>query len=36
MIELLAENGLVEWNELEERVQVKRNKLKKWSSLIKE
>lgn len=36
MIKLLAENGLVEWNELEERVQVKRNKLKKWSSLIKE
>tara|TARA_A200000159_G_scaffold157083_1_gene172740 strand:- start:2185 stop:2475 length:291 start_codon:yes stop_codon:yes gene_type:complete len=36
MLELLVENGLVEWEELEDRVQVKRNKLEKWSSLIKE
>jgi hypothetical protein len=32
----LAENGMFDWNELEDRVQVKRNKLKKWSNLINE
>ena len=36
MLELLAENGMFDWNELEDRVQVKRNKLKKWSNLINE
>ena len=36
MLELLVENGLVEWDELKDRVQVKRNKLEKWSTLIKE
>ncbi len=36
MIELLAEHGMVDWNELEDRVQVKRNKLEKWSNLINE
>jgi len=36
MIELLAEHGMFDWNELEDRVQVKRNKLKKWSNLINE
>lgn len=36
MIELLAEHGMFDWNELEDRVQVKRNKLEKWSNLINE
>ena len=36
MLELLAENGMFDWNELEDRVKVKRNKLKKWSNLINE
>lgn len=36
MLQLLAENGMFDWSELEDRVQVKRNKLKKWSNLINE
>jgi len=35
MLELLADNGMFDWSELEDRVLVKRNKLKKWSNLIK-
>ena len=34
MIELLHEYDLVSWSELEERVAVKREKLKKWSDLV--
>ena len=34
MIELMHEFDIVSWEELEERVKVKREKLKKWSSLI--
>lgn len=36
MLELLAEHGMFDWSELEDRVQVKRNKLRKWSNLINE
>lgn len=36
MLKLLAENGMFDWSELEDRVQVKRNKLRKWSNLINE
>ena len=34
MIELLHEYDLVSYTDIEERVKVKRNKLKKWSDLI--
>ena len=34
MIELMHEFDIVSWEELEERVKVKRKKLKKWSRLI--
>ena len=34
MIELMHEFDIVSWKELEERVKVKREKLKKWSRLI--
>ena len=34
MIELLHEYDLVSYTDLEERVKVKRTKLKKWSSLL--
>ena len=34
MIELMHEFDIVSWEELEERVKVKREKLKKWSRLI--
>ena len=34
MIELMHEFDIVSWEELEERVKVKRDKLKKWSRLI--
>ena len=33
MIELLHEYDLISWSDIEERVKVKKNKLKKWSSL---
>ena len=33
MIELLHEYDLISWNDIEERVKVKKEKLKKWSSL---
>ena len=34
MIELMHEFDIVSWKEIEERVKVKREKLKKWSRLI--
>ncbi len=34
MIQLMHEFDIVSWEELDERVKVKRNKLKKWSRLI--
>ena len=34
MIELMHEFDIVSWEELEERVKVKRKKLKNWSRLI--
>ena len=34
MIELLHEYDLISWNDIEKRVNVKRDKLKKWSNLI--
>jgi NTP pyrophosphatase (non-canonical NTP hydrolase) len=34
MIDLLHEWDVVSWNEIEERREVKRNKLSKWSDLI--
>ena len=34
MIELMHEFDIVSWEELEERVKVKRKKLKKWSRLL--
>ena len=33
MIELLVEWDVISWNEIEERVKIKRNKLSKWSEL---
>lgn len=36
MLELMVENELVTWDQLLERADVKRNKLKKWSKLIDE
>lgn len=36
MIELMIENELITWDQLLERADVKRNKLKKWSKLIDE
>jgi NTP pyrophosphatase (non-canonical NTP hydrolase) len=35
MIELLVEHGVLTDDELDDRVDVKRNKLKTWSNLIK-
>ena len=34
MIELLHEYDLVSWNDIGERVKIKKEKLKKWSELI--
>ena len=34
MLKLLSEHGVVHWQDIEDRVLVKREKLKKWSSLI--
>lgn len=34
MLELLSEHNLVDWQELYNRADVKRNKLKQWSTLI--
>ena len=36
MLKLLSENDLVTWDELEERANYKKNKLKKWSSIVNE
>jgi len=36
MIELMHEFDIISWNDVEERVKVKRAKLKKWSNLIGE
>ena len=33
MIELLHEYDLISWSDIEERVKVKKKKLKKWSNL---
>tara|TARA_X000001036_G_C20575720_1_gene764548 strand:+ start:619 stop:867 length:249 start_codon:yes stop_codon:yes gene_type:complete len=33
MIELLHEYDLISWNDIEKRVKVKKEKLKKWSKL---
>ena len=35
MLELLSEHGVVHWQDIEDRVLVKREKLKQWSTLIK-
>jgi NTP pyrophosphatase (non-canonical NTP hydrolase) len=34
MINLLVEHDVVSWTDLEERVDYKKNKLKKWSDLV--
>ena len=34
MIQLLHEYDLVSWNDIEERVKIKKEKLKKWSDLL--
>ena len=36
MIELMHEFDIISWGDVEERVKVKRAKLKKWSSLVDE
>lgn len=36
MISMLVENGLLTWEELEERANHKKNKLKEWSNLYDE
>ena len=36
MIDLIKQEGFVNDEEITERMQVKRNKLKKWSSLFNE
>ena len=34
MIELMVGHGITDWRELHDRADVKKNKLKKWSTLI--
>ena len=34
MIELLVEHGIITWDEIHKRSEVKRSKLKRWSTLI--
>jgi len=36
MIELLHEYDLISWSEIGERVEVKKERLKEWSDLIRE
>jgi len=36
MLELLVENGFVTWQEIANRSEIKREKLKRWSNLIDE
>ena len=35
MIDLLCEHNVLQWEDIKERALVKREKLKKWSTLIK-
>ena len=35
MIELMHEYDIISWDEIDKRVKVKKERLKKWSSLIK-
>lgn len=35
MLELMSEHGLFDWQQIYDRADVKREKLKKWSTLIK-
>ena len=34
MMELLHEYDLISWGDIEERVKIKKEKLKKWSNLV--
>lgn len=34
MLELMSEHGFFDWKEIYERADVKRNKLKQWSTLV--
>jgi NTP pyrophosphatase (non-canonical NTP hydrolase) len=36
MLELMSEHGLFDWKDIYERADVKREKLKQWSTLINE
>jgi len=36
MLELLHEYDLISWSDIDERVEVKKEKLKKWSSLYED
>ena len=36
MLELMSEHGLFDWEQIYQRADVKREKLKKWSTLIQE
>lgn len=36
MLELMSEHGLFDWQQIYDRADVKRNKLKTWSTLINE
>ena len=35
MLELMSEHGLFDWEQIYQRADVKREKLKKWSTLVK-
>lgn len=35
MLELMSEHGLFDWQQIYDRADVKREKLKKWSTLVK-
>ena len=36
MLELMSDHGVVHWQDIEDRVLVKREKLKQWSTLVNE
>ena len=36
MIELMSEHGILDWGDILKRADIKREKLKKWSTLIEE
>jgi hypothetical protein len=36
MLDLMIQHRVVTWDEVQARSQVKKNKLKKWSTLIKD